>query len=554
MHHVHVLGVDAELLGHDLGERRLVPLSLGLHRDPQHRRPGRVHAQLAAVGHAEAEHVHVLARPGADGLGEEGDADPHQALPTLRAGGAARGLLGSQLVVPGDPQRLLHGRRVVARVVDPPGAGRVRELVAADEVAQPQLDRVDAELVGEQVDHPLDEVDGLGDAERAGVGDPAGCLVGVHGGHRAVRRLDVVAAGEDAEEAAGELPRRGGAVERTVVGEHVAAQREDPPVPGRGDLALHHVVAGEPGGHEVLGPVLGPLHRPAGEHRADDRADVAGVDRHLVAEAAADVRRDHPDPVLGDAGEHRVQRAVRVRCLGGRPEGELLLDPVVVGDRPAGLQRRRVHAWEHHLLADDDLGPVEHRRGGRRVAGLPVEAVVVGLARDVVADERRVRVERPAYVDDRREHVILDVDQLQRVARGVPVLGDDERDLLALEPDLVGREHGLHVAGERGHPGQAALLEHRAGDHRLDLRVRFRGERVDGDDPGVRHRRPQHGEVQHARQRDVVEVPSAAAHEPPVLLAEHPAVPDGPTVDRRHASILPSGWSAAQRTLRTMDA
>ena len=78
VHHLDVVGRDAQLLGDDLSERRLVALALGLDRKPHNGFARRVHAQLAAVGHAEAEDVHVLARAGADGLGEEGHPDAHQ--------------------------------------------------------------------------------------------------------------------------------------------------------------------------------------------------------------------------------------------------------------------------------------------------------------------------------------------------------------------------------------------------------------------------------------------------------------------------------------------
>ncbi|CFR88578.1 Uncharacterised protein [Mycobacterium tuberculosis] len=71
MHHLDVVGRNPQLLGDDLRERRLVALALGLNRKPQHGFARRVHAQLAAVGHAQAEDVHVLARPGAHGLGEK---------------------------------------------------------------------------------------------------------------------------------------------------------------------------------------------------------------------------------------------------------------------------------------------------------------------------------------------------------------------------------------------------------------------------------------------------------------------------------------------------
>ena len=53
------------------------------------------------------------------------------------------------------------------------------------------------------------------------------------------------------------------------------------------------------------------------------------------------------------------------------------------------------------------------------------------------------------------------------------------------------------------------------------------GAGVDADDPGVRDRRTQDREVQHAGQLDVVDVPAHAADEARVLLAEHPAVADG---------------------------
>ncbi len=55
-------------------------------------------------------------------------------------------------------------------------------------------------------------------------------------------------------------------------------------------------------------------------------------------------------------------------------------------------------------------------------------------------------------VDDRRERVVVDVDQLDRVLALVVVLGDDDGHWLADEADLVGREQrpghlGVHQAG-----------------------------------------------------------------------------------------------------------
>ena len=107
-----------ELLGDDLRERRLVALPLGLNRKPHNGFAGRMDPQLAAVGHAEAEDVHVLARPGADGLGEERHADAHQL-----AARALLLLLCAQRVVADHVHGHAHGGLVVARVVHPAGLG-----------------------------------------------------------------------------------------------------------------------------------------------------------------------------------------------------------------------------------------------------------------------------------------------------------------------------------------------------------------------------------------------------------------------------------------------
>ena len=311
---------------------------------------------------------------------------------------------------------------------------------------------------------------------------------------------------------------------------------------------MHVVVPGERGAHQVLRPVLHPLDRAAGDHRADDRTDITRVHRGLVAEAAADVRGDDPDLVLGQAKEQRVQRPVRVRGLRGGPHGQLPADLVHVGDRPARLQRGRVDPRVEHVLADRHLGVAEDLVGAFGVAGLPVEDVVAGPVLQVVADERGVGVQCLAGVGHRGQQLVLHVDQLERVPGRVVVVGHHERHLLALEPDLVGGQHGLPVTGQGGHPGQAASGQGLAGDDGLDLGVGLGRDGVDGDDPGVRVRAAQHRAVEHAGQVHIVHVRALAADEPLVFLAQHP--PEA----RGHCD--PPGCSAecwaAQRTERTM--
>jgi hypothetical protein len=239
---------------------------------------------------------------------------------------------------------------------------------------------------------------------------------------------------------------------------------------------------------------------------------------------------DHLDLVLGEAGDHRVHRAVRVRRLGVRPEHQLAGDRIHVGHGPAGLHRRRVRPGVEHLLLDDHAtvgeGRGERLVGLGRVARFPVVDVVVGLAVLVVADDLGVGVEGLLRVDDHRQRLVLDVDQVERVTRRVAILGDDERDLLAVEAHLVGGEHRLGVVRQRGHPGEAERLERRAGDDGVHLRVRLGLGGVDRHDPRVRVRAAQDRAVEHAGQLDVVDVVAVAADEAHVLLAEHAPEPD----------------------------
>ncbi len=157
-------------------------------------------------------------------------------------------------------------------------------------------------------------------------------------------------------------------------------------------------------------------------------------------------------------------------------------------------------------------------------------------------------------VDDRRERLVLDVDRLAGVLGDVGVVGDDAGDLLALEADLVGGQHGLGVVAEGGHPGEVAGRHHLAGEHQPDARDLVGLAGVDAGDPGVGERAAEDLHVQHARQHHVVDVVAAAADEAVVLdpaaarahpadldLVERPALGDG--------HLRPPGWRRRQQLL-----
>ena len=429
--------------------------------------------------------------------------------------------------------------------------GAVRELVVGEQVDAAELGGVDAEVGGRGGDHALLEEHRLGHPERAPVGHPAGRLVRVVALRGDEPDRHVVASERRVQQPDLELAGLGVGEERALVGVGVHPDGEDLAVGPQGHLRVEVHVAPEPRRGQVAGLVLDPLHRLADQDRGQDRGDVAGVDRHLVAEAAADVRRHDPDHVLGQLRHERHGRPDDVRRLRGHVDGELAGARVVVGDRAAALDRRRVAARVVQLERGDDVGLRERPLGGGGVADLPAVAGVVVLAFLVVADDRRVRGRGLLGVDDHGQRLVLDDDRLAPVLGDVRVVGDDDAHLLALEAHLVGGEHGLGVVGERGHPGQVALGHHLAGEHQPDARdlPGLRG--VDRDDARVRQRAAQDLHVQHAGQVDVVDVVAATAHEPGVLdpAAARAQPADLALVERRHR---PASLRAAHSTALTM--
>ena len=185
--HLDVRRRDAELVRDDLGERRLVPLTLGLDADRQLGGAGRRDPQCGAVVHPQPGDVHVLPGSGADRLGEERDPHPHQ-LPAARAwparGAARRSRRDpARSAAPADSHRSHRPSRWRTHT----GTARTvtRLSIRNRAGSMPDLGR-------QQVDQPLDQVHRLGDPERAGVGDPTGRLVRIDAADVAVRSLQVV--------------------------------------------------------------------------------------------------------------------------------------------------------------------------------------------------------------------------------------------------------------------------------------------------------------------------------------------------------------------------
>ena len=85
---------------------------------------------------------------------------------------------------------------------------------------------------------------------------------------------------------------------------------------------------------------------------------------------------------------------------------------------------------------DDVVGLLE----GPIDVAVVVDAVPDHVAADLLVEDRRVGSDRGERVDDRRQRLVLDLDELGGVTRRVAGIGEHDRDRVALVADLVDRQ------------------------------------------------------------------------------------------------------------------
>ena len=279
--HVHVRHVYAQDLGDDLSEYGKVALSLRPH---PRRQP---HAAARLDGDPRA-----LVRPDPRPLDVAHYADPHVTPRRLEP----RLLLPHEARIVDGLERLVQRGLVVAAVV---GEGRrvleqnlvvEGELVRPEQVLTTDLGAVDAELLGREIQEPLDHEHPVLTPGASHRGDDR--LVREDRGELAFVARDVVGA----EQGALTVDRHGEAV--GIVGARVVQEdvlhTEDLAVLRHGELGVVDLAALLRGGEEVLLAILGPLHGAAQPYRRPRDQHLLRVEHHdFRPETAAYERRDH---------------------------------------------------------------------------------------------------------------------------------------------------------------------------------------------------------------------------------------------------------------------
>ena len=360
-----------------------------------------------------------------------------------------------------------------------------------------------------------------------------------------------VGAGQQGRIEDGRDRRREGREIGAHVGDRIDPERQELAVLVHGELGMARMVAALRVGDEGLRPVGRPFDRPLhlGGGPGDDR--LLGIMVDLGAEAAADVRRHDPELMfrqMQHEGAH--QQADDMRVLAGGIERVVARTAVVFADRRARLHRVGDQAVVDQVELGDQLGFGEGGVDRGLVADLPL---VAGVGRRLVEQLGGSRLHRIGRFDRRRQHAVVDLDQLGRVLGLVARLGDDDRDRVADMAHLAPGQHRVRrldhglamLVGDQPAAGQAADPGGRqigAGEDRDDAGCRQRLRRVDGAQGRVGVRAPEQIGVGLARTIDVVGIVTLAGQEAEILLAA-----DGGADAARGCGVirhgnLPSPW------------
>ena len=276
------------------------------------------------------------------------------------------------MIIADQIQRLVEHRLVVAAVIFErlkvliDDFVLVGERIRRNQIAAPDLRRIDFECVRGQIEKPFHHEHAVLPAGAAIGGHDR--QIGEHGGKGAV----IVRHHVGAEQGALAVDRDRqpiGIVRAGVVQEHIL-DTENAAVRGERDLGVMDLAALMRGGEEMLEPVLDPLHRTVEPHRYPRQHHLFRIEHHdLRPKAAADEGHDHAHLPFAQAEHGGKAVPDEHRRLGSVPDRHLRAARVPLRHHATGLDRRRDAVLVEKAALEDQV------RVGRRAA-----VVALGLA------------------------------------------------------------------------------------------------------------------------------------------------------------------------------
>ena len=259
----------------------------------------------------------------------------------------------------GHRKRLAHRAVEVAAVIDRAVCGGVREGIVGDEIAPPQLDRIDAVFGGSLIDQALDCIGDIWAAGTAIGRDRHG--VGVDQLLMGEKRRDAV----DPAHGDREVARADEGLEVAGVGAEVGlmipADGQDVVLRIEGDMTGQAQGAAVPFGGEVLRARADPFHRLAEPARGQHQQRLLRRTAAAQTEGSAHIFGNDLDLVAGYAADLR-QRAAHAEHALGRRIDRVAIGGGIVGHQ-AGAQLHRGHRQSLAFHAERG-GESGARKGG----------------------------------------------------------------------------------------------------------------------------------------------------------------------------------------------
>ena len=249
---------------------------------------------------------------------------------------------------------------------------------------------------------------------------------------------------------------------------------------------------------------IGDLHRSLRLSRRNCRDDLQRNHFTLAAESAAYQRLDHPNLLHGHL-EHERQLVLQVvRHLRRRPNRQPPQLARVRIEFERSQRGMRLHRRMGHFVRNE--ARFQYLIGFRKPRVWIAEAVVIILlqiVRLVLVDEVSLGLHRLFGIEVGRQHLVIDIDQLQRLLGNRLGRGDHARHVVPHIADFVESQRVLIMSNRKNAVRIRSISSH---CHRHDTFKSLGATRVDVSDARMGIRRMKNLADQHARKTEIVRI------------------------------------------------